>query len=192
MISHLVTLFWTSWSTSREACSGPHYTVTVFYGHLHAVAVVPCSCVHRRQNLAHNQVPQQVCFLVPVQHASSILPKLLAQIYSVWNLYANTVQNATSELTSLISRARQLMGVIDHNPTRSARGGCSIAGSDSASKPLLQSDALSSNHMSRLRLPVQNLHTVAEHEVRLHPVSCLHIKLCLVVVDVPNTALPMF
>lgn len=80
------------------------------------------------------------------------------------------VQDPASELSSLISRAKQLMGVIDQNRGGSMRGGSSVAGSDSATTRLLQNGAFSSvgtPHANDFpsRLPMQNLHTVAEHEV---------------------------
>lgn len=81
------------------------------------------------------------------------------------------VQDAGSELSALISRAKQLMGVIDHT-----RGGGSVAGSDSATTRLLQNGAFSTvatngEYQMTARHPVQNLHTVAEHEVCLYSLA---------------------
>jgi hypothetical protein len=93
------------------------------------------------------------------------------------------VQDPASELSSLISRAKQLMGLIDHSQHGSIRGGSAV-GSDSATTRLLQNHAFSSvgtdlNGTAGRHL-VQNLDTVVEHDVCLQTAALILTRaLCI-------------
>lgn len=79
---------------------------------------------------------------------------------------SEVVQDPAIELSSLISRAKHLMGVIDHN-----KGG-SVGGSEAGTTRLLQNNpAFSPTASAATKGPFHpnagNLRTVVEHEVRL-------------------------